>query len=744
MPALELWGGHECTVNRLQDQFCDQTVRSGHQERLGDLDLFAQLGLRTLRYPVLWERVAPDHPDEHDWSWADDRLGRMAQLGVSPIVGLVHHGAGPRYTNLLDPGFAAGVARFARAVAERYPHVADWTPVNEPLTTARFSALYGLWHPHVSDERAFWTALLNQIEAVSGAMREIRAVNPRARLVQTEDLGRTYSTGPVAGQAAFDNARRWMTWDLLTGRVVAGHALWDRLVARGFEDRLRRIADNPCPPDVVGVNHYLTSDRFLDHNLDRYPARTHGGNVLHRFADVEAIRVMTPPPAGLEGALQEAWRRYGRTLAVTESHLGCTREEQARWLVEAWDTCQRLRDDGVDIRAVTAWSLLGAYDWNSLLTRTIGHYEVGAFDVSSGSPRPTAVARTIGAIARGDSAALPVAARGPGWWRRDIRLDYSPVRQREAGEPPRQAWRAPAGPSRPVLITGASGTLGRALARACEWRGLDFVLTARRTLDLGRPDSVAEALDRHRPWAVINAAGWVRVDDAELETEACFAANAQGALNLAQACQARDIPFVGFSSDLVFDGAAGRAYVEDDEPAPLNAYGRSKRAAERAILALDSQALMVRTAAFFSPHDPHNFAAQVLRDLAADREVVAAGDLVVSPTYVPDLVEAVLDLTVDGERGLWHLTNPGAVSWAQFARQIAEALGHDPRRVRAVDAAGFGWAAPRPAHAPLATRRGMLLPSLENAIARFAEHVAREDARCPADATAEAPARADL
>jgi dTDP-4-dehydrorhamnose reductase len=728
MTELQLWGGHECTVNRVGDAFHDQTLRSGHHQRLDDLDLFADLGLRTLRYPVLWERVAPDRPDQMDWSWSDARMSRMGRLGISPIVGLVHHGSGPRYTDLLDPGFAPGLARFARAVAERYPHVEDWTPVNEPLTTARFSALYGLWRPHVTDERAFWTALLNQVEAVAAAMAEIRAVNPRARLIQTEDLGHSYSTAPVAEQAAFDNERRWMTWDLLTGRVTRDHPLWDRLAARGFADRLKRIADQPCPPDVIGVNHYVTSDRFLDHNLDRYPVHTHGGNVMQRFADVEAIRVMNPAPAGLQGALEEAWARYGATLAVTECHLGCTREEQARWLLEGWDTALRLRAEGVDIRAVTAWSLLGAHDWNSLLTLTAGSYEVGAFDISSGAPRPTALASTIRALCAGGQGDLPPASQGPGWWRRDIRLAYAPVLQRAQDAPPARSWRPPPQASRPILIAGASGTLGQALARACEWRGLAYVLTDRRALDLSDPQRIAESLDRHQPWAVINAAGWVRVDDAEREPDACLRANRDGALSLAQACHQRDLRFVGFSSDLVFDGRAGRAYDEDDAASPLNVYGRSKADAEQLILALGGRALMVRTAAFFSPFDPHNFAAQVARDLASeDGEVVAAEDLVVSPTYVPDLVQAVLDLVVDGERGLWHLTNGEPVSWAQFARRIAAALGHDPARVRGVASQSLGWTAPRPAYAPLTSRRGAVMPSLDDAVARFAQRAEHED-----------------
>jgi dTDP-4-dehydrorhamnose reductase len=120
---LELWAGVECTVNRVGDDFFDQLELNGHATRIEDLDLFAGLGVRAMRYPVLWERTAPESSGQIDWSWPDERLGRLQELGIRPIVGLVHHGSGPRHTNLLDPAFPEKLAAYARRVAERYPWV---------------------------------------------------------------------------------------------------------------------------------------------------------------------------------------------------------------------------------------------------------------------------------------------------------------------------------------------------------------------------------------------------------------------------------------------------------------------------------------------------------------------------------------------------------------------------------------------------------------------------------------------
>lgn len=678
---------------------------------------------------MLWEQVAPDAPDALNWSWTDERLSDLRALGIRPIVGLVHHGSGPRYTDLLHPSFALGLARFAGQAAERYPWVNDWTPVNEPVTTARFSALYGHWYPHQRDERAFWNALLNQIDGIRLSMRAVREVNSGARLIQTDDLGRTWATVPLRDQAAFDNSRRWMGWDLLCGMVLPDHALWGRLARLGFADRLRAIADDPCAPDVIGINHYLTSDRFLDHRLRRYPPAAAGGNSEQRYADVAAVRVLEPPPAGLRGALQDAWSRYGIPLAATEVHNGCTREEQMRWMAEAWNIARELRTEGLAIEAVTSWSLLGSDGWDTLLTAA-GKYEAGAFDVSAGAPRATAVAimlkQLAGEGAGPDGAALVSPAgsshpalAGAGWWRRPIRLLHGRVHRcasmRNHPLVPNPATRAP------LLICGATGTLGRALARTCRHRDLAYVLTARAELDLDDEGSIERALERHRPWAVLNAAGWVRVDAAEDDPQACLCANYHGAASLARTGAAAGIPTVSFSTDLVFDGRKGAAYDEDDSPQPIKVYGTSKMLAEQAIAALPGNHLVIRTAAFFSPHDTHNFAMYLHDALSHERNFTVAARQVVSPTYVPHLCNAVLDLLIDGETGIWHLTNGGALSWIEFAHRIALQCGLDASLIEA-EITG-GTTAARPANSALVSRRGQLLPSLDHAISDFAESI---------------------
>jgi dTDP-4-dehydrorhamnose reductase len=678
----------------------------------------------------VWERTAPESIERADWEWPDRWLNRLRELSIAPIVGLVHHGSGPRDTSLVDPEFPTKLAAYARAVAERYPLVEDYTPVNEPMTTARFSGLYGLWYPHGKSNRTFITALLTQIKATVLAMREIRKVNPGARLIQTDDLGKIFAAPTLAYQAEFENERRWLGWDLLCGRVNRQHPMWGFLLFCGAtEAQLQWFCENPCPPDVIGVNHYLSSERYLDDEIERYPAESRGGNGHHAYADVLAARVRPEGPAGPKQILCEAWDRYRIPLAVTEAHNGCTREEQLRWLLEVWNGASELRQEGADVRAVTLWSLLGAHDWNTLVTGKNDHYEPGVFDIRASKPRATALATLGKQLRQGKRVEHPL-LEVPGWWRRPERMIY----HSRADEYRQDHFEG----VRPVLITGGRGTLARAFARACVIRGIPYRLLTRSEFDIADGMSVTGAFRELRPWAVINTAGYVRVDDAESCAEQCFRENSEGAAVLAAACASSDARLVTFSSDLVFDGTKGTPYTESDQVSPLNVYGRSKAEAEERVLDLLPSALVVRTSAFFGPWDDYNFVTIALRTMASGRPFVASVDTMISPTYVPDLVDATLDVMIDGESGIWHLANQGATSWADLALMSARAANLPASLVEPVRQEELRLRAPRPSYSVLASEKGWIMPKLEDALRRYVEM-----AKMQWEPTAEPTASAD-
>jgi dTDP-4-dehydrorhamnose reductase len=687
-PPLELWAGAECTVNRVGDVYFDQMQRTGHDVRLDDLDRLKHLGVSRVRFPVLWERTAPRGlapPDAFEWS--DSRMKRLAALGIAPIVGLVHHGSGPRDTNLCDPRFADGLATFAAQVAERYPWIDAYTPVNEPLTTARFSALYGLWYPHATDLGAFYRALANEVLATQMSIRAIRRVNPLAKLFATEDVAEVFSTADLVDQCRYENERRWLSLDLLFGRVNARHPLRRELEDHGVSSRqLDEWCADPCTPDVVGVNYYVTSDRFLDSRLDRYPPHTHGGNGRQTYADVEAVRARPEGIVGHQAVLTSVWDRYRAPCALTEVHLAGHREDQLRWLTEAWQAARAARAGGAEVRGITVWSAFGAVGWNNLVTRDAGELESGAYDVRSPEPRATALVSLARGLVRG-STAIPLPARGIGWWRSNSRLiyDVDPVHD-QTGAPT-------------VLVIGA-GAFASRVAEVCAQR---FACIAVPTLGFARRELI---LARRAPWAVILAldpAGPAPNLDSELERHAPI---------ILEHC-APELRVLAISSERVYDGWSPRPFRESDRATPADVAGAGWIAIERKIARAFPQTLIVRSGVSLDSERADAPLMRILGMLRSGQTVHIPDDQRVSPTWTPHLVHAALDLSIDGERGVWHLVPRATCSALGLVRRFAACAGVP----FAVDVTSTQACSARGPMRALASERGWPLPELEATIA---------------------------
>ena len=711
--CLELWGGIECTINRIEDFYHDQLYYSNHYIRENDIEKIADLGIKAIRYPLLWEYHKPQIDQCINWSWAERQLNSIRSKGITPIAGLVHHGSGPLYTNLLNENFVTGLVAYATEVANKFPWIEYYTPVNEPLTTARFSGIYGFWYPHHQNDISFAKMLLNQVRAVVLSMEAIRKINPAAKLIQTEDLGKTFSTPYLNFQANFENERRWLTFDLLCGKVDPEHKMWKYFSRLGIPEKsLQFFLQNPCPPDIIGLNYYITSERFIDENIENYPSYTHGGNEIQTYADVEAIRVEHNNPYGLKVLLKEAWERFGLPMAITEAQLNSTREEQLRWIFEIWTTCTELKNEGVNIKSVTAWSLLGAFGWNRLLTSAKMKYESGVFDIRSGSLRPSALASLIKSLTSNQSYSHPVLYQ-KGWWHRESRFNIKkPV-------DPSLELSLQNDCNQPLIIIGKTGTLGYAFAKICTERVIPHKLLGRDDVDIRNAHQIEDVIMQYKPWAIINTAGFVKVDEAEVEIETCFDANTKGAELLGYACNKYGIQYLTFSSDMVFDGTKKSPYLENDKINPLNVYGKSKAEAEFSVLNANPEAMIVRTSSFFGPWDKYNFVHNVIQTLSADLVFAAADNIFISPTYVPDLVNVSLDLLIDKEKGIWHLTNNGEITWADLAIKVAEKAGYNGGMVLAQPYELMNWKAIRPKYSVLKSDKGILLPSLNNALNRY-------------------------
>jgi dTDP-4-dehydrorhamnose reductase len=539
--------------------------------------------------------------------------------------------------------------------------------------------------------------LIHQLRATVLALREIRDINPRASFIQNEDLGKVHSTPRLADEARYQNERRWLTFDVLCGRVDDAHPMWPTLREGVSARELERFLEDPLVPDVLGVDHYVTSERYLDEALAAYPDRYHGGNAIERYADAEAVWSLPDGMVRFEGVLRETWDRYGIPLAITEAHLNGTREEQIRWLVETWEAALAVRADGADVRAVTAWSLFGAYDWPTLLTEVRGFYESGAFDLRGPEPRRTALADMMSALASSGPYAHPVLAQ-PGWWRRPERLIYGP----SAGAPvpasaddmrPRRVRRA-----RPIAFVADGGVVTDALRTALEARALAYEEID--VLSGVAADLVADVLSRIGAWAVVDAATFASAFDAAfdedlLPTRTLATDHVETVIDVhravASVAAASSTPMVALSSWLVFAGADNAARDEATRPDATSAVGRAWIDTERTVVEAHPSALVARLGpALGSPVTPY-----AARDDLRDRPRTAA----VTPTFLGDAANAALDLLLDRERGIWHLANVGLAP-AALASGVRRSV-------------------------VLASGRGVLLPPLEDALRRL------EEARLP-------------
>lgn len=250
------------------------------------------------------------------------------------------------------------------------------------------------------------------------------------------------------------------------------------------------------------------------------------------------------------------------------------------------------------------------------------------------------------------------------------------------------------------LVTGAGGMLGVDLVERLRSEGERVIALARRDLDVCDAAAVAAAVEGHRPAVVVNCAAWTRVDDAESQERAALAVNGTAVRGLASACDTVGAVLVQPSTDYVFDGRAAAPYAETAGTAPINAYGRSKLAGERAVLEGGS-GYVVRTAWLYGAHGG-NFVRTMVR-LAAEREHLdVVDDQVGQPTWTRDLAERIVALVRSGAPGgIYHGTNSGSTTWCGLAREIFTLLGLDPGRVRPTTSDRFPRPAPRPAYSVL-------------------------------------------
>lgn len=279
-----------------------------------------------------------------------------------------------------------------------------------------------------------------------------------------------------------------------------------------------------------------------------------------------------------------------------------------------------------------------------------------------------------------------------------------------------------------ILVLGAGGMLGRAVARVqAQDRGRgsapdrEIIERDHAGCDIADPVQVNRVLADCRPHVVLLCAAYTNVDGAEADEAGARRVNGEGAGVVAQACAAFDAHLIFPSTDYVFDGAQPEPYREDDLPAPINAYGRTKLLGEQRVRASGCSHLIARTSWVYGPQGKH-FVAAILARARSGQPLSVVIDQVGAPTYTIDLAQALLTLAERGIRGTLHVTNRGWCTWHQFAARIL-ALAGIAAPIAEITSDTLARPARRPRNSRLDGSRlaalGIAMPSWEDALARF-------------------------
>jgi len=248
-----------------------------------------------------------------------------------------------------------------------------------------------------------------------------------------------------------------------------------------------------------------------------------------------------------------------------------------------------------------------------------------------------------------------------------------------------------------VLITGAAGMVGRALAEHCRGLGDELFAFDSKELDITDERAARAEFSRLRPDTVINCAAWTDVDGCELDPQRAFLVNSQGVEAIATAARLASASFVQISTDYVFDGRKEAGfYTQRDDPHPLSAYGAAKLEGERRAQAASARTSVVRTGWIYGAGGK-NFLSKMIELARGGGALKAIGDSYGTPTYVPDLVARLREIAELDLPGIYHVANAGeGASFAEFARAALDAAGLDDSRVEVVAADSLKRPAPRP------------------------------------------------
>ena len=353
---------------------CDEMAATRHYALWReDFELAREIGVTHLRYgPPL--HLAFTAPGRFDWSWIDEPMNELAELGPEPIVDLCHFGLPTWLDSFQNEEIVAALAEYAGAFARRYPRVRFYTPVNEMYVCARMSALDGLWNEQQCSESAFVRAVLNLAGASVAMTDAILAERPDALFVNSESSEFHQACCPddaIVETAEFENERRFLPLDLIYAHEVSPR-IRSYLREHGVtEDHYRRFMARAVPRrTVLGLDYYEWNERLITAE-----------------GEPEALGELF----GWYVIASHYWQRYGLPMMHTETNRPDA-SDGPRWLWRQWHNVQLLRSAGAKIVGFTWYSLTDQVDWDHALARPNGVVDpVGLFDLNR-EPRAVGLA----------------------------------------------------------------------------------------------------------------------------------------------------------------------------------------------------------------------------------------------------------------------------------------------------------------------------------------------------------------
>ncbi len=330
----------------------DEYELTGHYERWhADIGLMRDIGVTVARYGIPWHRIQPRR-GAWEWGFVDRAVDRLLELGIEPIIDLVHYGLPPWIEDAyLNPHFASLMADYSARVAERLRgRVFAYTPLNEPRITAWYCGRLGWWPPHRRGWRGFVAVMLGAARGIVESVRALRAVDPEILIahVDATDLYVAHlDEFTAAAQERQDMV--FLALDLVSGRLKPEHSLWRWLLRHGAtEEDLRWFLDRAIELPLVGINLYPMFTQ-------KVARRTPGGRIrwAMTYAGGDIVETL--------GAMY--WKRYQAPVFISETASVGSVARRAAWLTDSVAAVRRLREAGIPLVGYTWWPLFALVTW---------------------------------------------------------------------------------------------------------------------------------------------------------------------------------------------------------------------------------------------------------------------------------------------------------------------------------------------------------------------------------------------